>query len=215
MRQEITYRLNPIDKLWRAHVVIESASYYGCGETKEAARDELLGEVEHAIGRLVKFLGFDLKRFPDRWISDLDCVREIGGVIVVFEDPDSIVGSRWKAALDYGDNLRLMASAPTLADAEEDMRVKLRAVVRWSLRAIEGKVPVWTAEEIEDVKKRGDEMFERFGQKEPVHSCLACGYGAGRAVNRNEPPLHRLAVCPNVDPRIREDAAERLARRSR
>lgn len=88
----------------------------------------------------IRFLGFDLKRFPDRWISDLDCVREIGGVIVVFEDPESITGARWKASLDYGDNLRLLVSAPTLADAEEYMRVKLRAAARWSLRAAEGKV---------------------------------------------------------------------------
>jgi hypothetical protein len=136
----------------------------------------------------IKFLGFELERFPDRWISGQDAVREIGAVIVVFEDPDSIVGARWKVALDYGDSLRLMASASTLADAEEDMRVKLRAVARWSLRIIDGKAP--------------------------PHSCLACGYEAGRAVNRNEPPLHRLAVCPNVDPRIREDAAKRLAQRS-
>jgi len=89
----------------------------------------------------IKFLGFELERFLDRWSSGADAVCEIGAVIVVFEDPDSIVGARWKVALDYGDNLRLMASAPTLADAEEDMRIKLRAVVRWSLRIIEGKEP--------------------------------------------------------------------------
>lgn len=135
----------------------------------------------------IKFLGFDLKRFPDRWISDLDCVREIGGVITVFEDLDSIIGARWKVGLDYGDSLRLLASAPTLADAEEDMRVKLRAAARWSLRAARGK--------------------------EPAHDCLACGFD-GSTLTRNEPPLRALATCPYVDPRIREDAAERLARRT-
>ena len=149
--------------------------------------DDMESAPDERVTAPIKFLGFDLERFPDRWISGQDAVREIGAIITVFEDDDSIIGARWKVGLEYGDNLRLLASAPTLADAEEDIRVKLRAVVRWSLRAIEGKVP--------------------------VHSCLACGYEVGRAVNRNEPPLHRLAACPNVDPRIREDAAQRLARR--
>lgn len=132
----------------------------------------------------VRFLGFDLKRFPDRWMSGQDAMREIGGIITVFapDHEDNCLG--WRAAFEYGDNLRLLALASTLAEAEEEMRDKLRTVARWSLRAAQGKAP--------------------------EHDCLACGFD-GSTLTRNEPSLRLLAKCPNVDPRIRDDAAKRIA----
>lgn len=89
-----------------------------------------------------RFLGFELTSFSEkRWLSGKDAIEEVGGIFTVFEpDPrDNYPG--WKVALDYGENLRLLVFALTLFEAEESMRIKLRAVSRWSLRIAEGKVP--------------------------------------------------------------------------
>ena len=88
-------------------------------------------------------LGYELTWLTDRWMSGTDAAREIGAVLTVFEDSDALTSARWKIAVDYGDygdSLRLMTSASMLDDAEERMRVKLRAVSRWSLCIAAGKL---------------------------------------------------------------------------
>jgi len=88
----------------------------------------------------IRFLGFELTAFSEkRWLSGTDTVEEIGGIFTVFEPvaTDSYPG--WRVVLDYGDKLRLTVFALTLVEAEESMRIKLRAVSRWSLRIAEGK----------------------------------------------------------------------------
>jgi hypothetical protein len=49
---EIDYAHRQVDNRWTARVIISTDAFYGLGDTKEEAREDLIKEVEKAVSKM-------------------------------------------------------------------------------------------------------------------------------------------------------------------